>query len=63
MHPSDPVARRGDALIRPLHNVQISPGYSPWFGLLLIANAVMSGPWPQTNKQTNKLTDRRTLVK
>ena len=57
MRRSDPVARRGDAPIRPLHTVQISPGYSPWFGLHLIANDAMSGPWPQTNKQTNKQTD------
>ena len=60
MHPSDPVARRGDAPIRPLHTVQISPGYSPWFGLHLIANAVMSGPWPQTNKRTNEQTNKQT---
>ena len=39
--------------------MQISPGYSPWFGLRLIANNAMSGPW----LQTSKLTDRRTLVK
>ena len=60
MHPSDPVARRGDAPIRPLHTVQISPGYSPRFGPHVIANGAMSGPWPQTNKQTNKQTYRQT---
>ena len=57
MRPSDPVSRRGDAPIRALQTVQISPGYSPWFGLRLIANDVMSGPWPQTNKRTNEQTD------
>ena len=61
MHRSGPVSRRGDASIRPLHTVQISPGYSPWFGLRLIANDVMSGPWPQTNKQTNLQTDAPSL--
>ena len=50
---SDPVSRRGEASIRPLQTVQISPGYSPWFGLRLIANDAMSGPWPQTDKQTD----------
>ena len=53
MRPSDPVARRGDAPIRPLHTLQISPGYSPRFGPHVIANVAMSGPWPQTNRQTD----------
>ena len=61
MHPSDPVSRRGDASIRPLHTVQIPPGYSPRFGLHLIANGAMSGPWPQTDKQTNLQTDAPSL--
>ena len=53
MHPSDPVSRRGDASIRPLQTVQISPSYSPRFGPHVIANGAMSGPWPQTNRQTD----------
>ena len=53
MHPSDPVSRRGDALIRSLQTVQISPGYSPRFVPHVIANVAMSGPWPQTNRQTD----------
>ena len=60
MHPSDPVSRRGDGPIRSLQSVQISPGYSPWFGLRLIANDAMSGPWPQTNKRTNEQTNKQT---
>ena len=55
MHPSDPISRRGDASIRSLQIEQISPSYSLRFGLQVIANGAMSGPWPQT--------DRRTLVK
>ena len=53
IHPSDPVSRRGDTSIRPLQTVQISHGYSPRFGLHVIANDAMSGPWPQTNRQTH----------
>ena len=53
MHPSDPVSRRGDASIRSLQTVQISPGYSPQFGPHVIANVAVSGPWPQTDKQTH----------
>ena len=53
MHPSDPVSRRGDASIRPLQTVQISPSYSPRFGPHVIANGAMSGPWPQIDKQTD----------
>ena len=53
MHPSDPVSQRGDASIRSLQSVQISPSYSLRFGPHVIANGAMSGPWPQTNKQTD----------
>ena len=59
MHPSDPVSRRGDASIRPLQTVQISPRYSSRFRPHVIANGAMSGPWPQTNKQTNRQTHPR----
>ena len=53
MHPSDPVSQRGDGPIRSLQSVQISPSYSLRFGPHVIANGAMSGPWPQTNKQTH----------
>ena len=61
MHRTGPVSRRGDASIRPLQTVQISSSYSPRFGPPLIANGAMSGPWPQTNKQTNLQTDAPSL--
>ena len=59
MHPSDPVSRRGDASIRPLQTVQISSSYSSRFGPHVIANGAMSGPWPQTDKQTYRQTHPR----
>ena len=55
------------APIRSLQSVQVSPSYSLRFGPHVIANGAMSGPWPQTNKQTdapssNSYLDKRILL-